>query len=45
MAVEFVRGTTDPPNTNIKRWLQNLADARWGHKRYNQWRVYGGKAP
>jgi hypothetical protein len=34
MAVEFVLGTPDPPNINLERWLQKLADARWGHKRY-----------
>jgi hypothetical protein len=34
MAVEFVLGTPDPLNNNVERWLQKLADARWGHKRY-----------
>jgi hypothetical protein len=28
MAVEFVLGTPDPPNSKIERWLQKLADAR-----------------
>jgi hypothetical protein len=45
MAVEFVLGTPDPPNNNVERWLQELADARWGHKRCKQWKVYGGEAP
>jgi hypothetical protein len=45
MAVEFVLGTPDPPNNNLERWLQKLADARWDHKRYKEWKVYGGEAP
>jgi hypothetical protein len=45
IALEFVLGTPDPPNNNVERWLQTLADARWGHKRYKQWKVYGGEAP
>jgi hypothetical protein len=45
MAVEFVLGTPDPPNNSVERWLQKLADAHWGHKRYKQWQVYGGEAP
>ena len=45
MAIEFVLGHPNPPNDNIERWLQKLADARWGHKRYKQWKVYGGEAP
>ena len=40
MAVEFVLGTPGPPNINLERWLQTLADARWGHKRYKQWKDY-----
>jgi hypothetical protein len=31
-----VLGTPDPPNNNVERWLQELANARWGHKRYKQ---------
>ena len=45
MAVEFVLGTPDPPNNNLERWLQELADAHWDHKRHKQWKVYGGEAP
>jgi hypothetical protein len=36
MAVEFVLGTPNPPNNNVESWLQKLADARWGHKRYEE---------
>jgi hypothetical protein len=43
--VEFVLSTPDPPNNNVERWLQELADERWSHKRYKQWKVYGGEAP
>jgi hypothetical protein len=45
MAVGFVLGTPNPPTINLERWLQKLADAHWGHKRYKQWKVYGGEAP
>jgi len=45
MAVEFVLGTPDPPNNNVERWLQKLADERWGHKRYKEWQGYEGEAP
>jgi hypothetical protein len=45
MAVEFVLGTPNPPTINLEGWLQKLADAHWGHKRYKQWKVYGGEAP
>jgi hypothetical protein len=44
MAVEFVLGAPDPPNSNVERWLQKLADAHWGHKRYKEWKGYGGEA-
>jgi hypothetical protein len=40
MAVEFVLGTPNPPTINLERWLQKLADAHWGHKRYKQWKGY-----
>ena len=43
MAVEFVLGTPDPPNNSVERWLQKLADAHWGHKRYKQWQGYEGE--